>query len=169
MVSATDVAMTEDGREFGTGNGESRLTLKAKAPVWVRIEDAQGNVVMTQMLMKGDTYRVPTARAWLSSPAMAACWPMSSTARKRAFLARPAKSSSAVRSISSPLAATADHAQVLRAVVQRVSEASVTVDGLITGAIGRGFLVLICAMAGDTEKQAETLARKIANLRIFQG
>jgi cytoskeleton protein RodZ len=59
MVSATDVAMTEDGREFGTGNGESHLTLKAKAPVWVRIEDAQGNVVMTQMLMKGDTYRVP--------------------------------------------------------------------------------------------------------------
>lgn len=59
MVSATDVAMTEEGREFGTGNGESRVTLKAKAPVWVRIEDSQGNVVMTQMLMKGDTYRVP--------------------------------------------------------------------------------------------------------------
>ena len=59
MVSATDVAMTADGREFGTGNGESRVTLKAKAPVWVLIEDARGNVVMTQMLMKGDTYRVP--------------------------------------------------------------------------------------------------------------
>jgi cytoskeleton protein RodZ len=59
MVSATDVAMTGEGREFGAGNAESRLTLKAKAPVWVRIEDAQGNVVMTQMLMKGDTYRVP--------------------------------------------------------------------------------------------------------------
>ena len=37
----------------------SRLTLKAKAPVWVRIEDSNGNVVMTQMLMKGDTYKVP--------------------------------------------------------------------------------------------------------------
>jgi cytoskeleton protein RodZ len=59
LVSATDMALTDDGREFGSGNGESRLTLKAKAPVWVRIEDAQGNVVMTQMLMKGDTYRVP--------------------------------------------------------------------------------------------------------------
>ena len=59
LVSATDMALTDDGREFGTGNGESRLTLKAKAPVWVRIEDSQGNVVMTQMLMKGDTYRVP--------------------------------------------------------------------------------------------------------------
>ncbi len=59
LASATDMAITSEGREFGTGNGESRLTLKAKAPVWVRIEDAQGNVVMTQMLMKGDTYRVP--------------------------------------------------------------------------------------------------------------
>ncbi len=59
MVSATDMALTSEGREFGAGNEESRLTLKAKAPVWVRIEDAQGNVVMTQMLMKGDTYRVP--------------------------------------------------------------------------------------------------------------
>ena len=53
------MAITGQGREFGAGNEESRLTLKANAPVWVRIEDAQGNVVMTQMLMKGDTYRVP--------------------------------------------------------------------------------------------------------------
>jgi len=37
----------------------SRLVLRAKAPVWVRIEDAQGNVVMTQMLRGGDTYSVP--------------------------------------------------------------------------------------------------------------
>jgi cytoskeleton protein RodZ len=37
----------------------SRLVLKATAPVWVRIEDAQGNVVMTQMLRGGDTYSVP--------------------------------------------------------------------------------------------------------------
>jgi cytoskeleton protein RodZ len=59
MASATDVAITGEGREFGAGDGGSRLTLKANAPVWVRIEDAQGNVVMTQMLMKGDTYRVP--------------------------------------------------------------------------------------------------------------
>jgi cytoskeleton protein RodZ len=59
MAAAGDVAITKEGREFGSGNGESRLTLKAKAPVWVRIEDSHGNVVMTQMLMKGDTYRVP--------------------------------------------------------------------------------------------------------------
>lgn len=56
----------------------------------------------------------------------------------------------------------------MRAVVQRVSEASVTVDGTVTGAIGRGFLVLVCAMAGDTEKESERLARKIANLRVFR-
>jgi cytoskeleton protein RodZ len=51
--------MTADGREFGTGNEASRLTLKAKAPVWIRIEDSRGNVVLTQMLNKGDTYKVP--------------------------------------------------------------------------------------------------------------
>ena len=56
----------------------------------------------------------------------------------------------------------------MRAVVQRVSEASVTVDGQVTGAIGRGFLVLVCAMAGDTQKEAEKLARKISALRIFR-
>jgi D-tyrosyl-tRNA(Tyr) deacylase len=56
----------------------------------------------------------------------------------------------------------------LRALVQRVSEASVTVEARVTGSIGRGFLVLVCAMAGDTEADAERLARKIANLRIFR-
>lgn len=38
----------------------------------------------------------------------------------------------------------------------------------MVGAIGRGFLVLVCAMAGDTEAEAERLARKIALLRIFK-
>ena len=56
----------------------------------------------------------------------------------------------------------------MRAVVQRVSEASVTVEGRVTGAIGRGFLVLVCAMAGDTETAAERLAGKIAKLRVFK-
>ncbi|PZF75161.1 D-tyrosyl-tRNA(Tyr) deacylase [Aestuariivirga litoralis] len=56
----------------------------------------------------------------------------------------------------------------MRAVVQRVSEASVTVEAQVTGAIGRGFLVLVCAMAGDSESQAEKLARKIAALRVFK-
>ena len=52
--------------------------------------------------------------------------------------------------------------------IQRVSEASVRVEGGITGQIGPGLLILICAMAGDTEAQARTLAAKIARLRIFR-
>lgn len=56
----------------------------------------------------------------------------------------------------------------MRAVVQRVSQASVTVDGRVTGTIGRGFLVLVCAMVGDSESHAERLARKIAALRVFR-
>ena len=54
-----EVQVTANGRLFGAENQNARLVLKAKAPVWVRIEDAQGSVVMTQMLMKGDIYRVP--------------------------------------------------------------------------------------------------------------
>ncbi|MGR3758652.1 D-aminoacyl-tRNA deacylase [Roseobacteraceae bacterium NS-SX3] len=55
----------------------------------------------------------------------------------------------------------------MRALIQRVSEASVTVDGEVTGAIEAGLLVLVCAMAGDSEREAEQLAAKIAKLRIF--
>lgn len=61
-ASTTPVAPaagTAKAGQSGDASDGSRLTLKAKAPVWVRIEDANGNVVMTQMLMKGDTYRVP--------------------------------------------------------------------------------------------------------------
>ncbi|MBN2631521.1 MAG: D-tyrosyl-tRNA(Tyr) deacylase [Rhodobacteraceae bacterium] len=56
----------------------------------------------------------------------------------------------------------------MRAVVQRVSRASVSVDGQITGEIGVGLLILICAMEGDTEATADTMAAKIAKLRIFK-
>jgi D-aminoacyl-tRNA deacylase len=56
----------------------------------------------------------------------------------------------------------------MRALVQRVSEASVTVDGKVTGEIGAGLAVLVCAMQGDSEKQSEWLARKVVNLRIFK-
>lgn len=56
----------------------------------------------------------------------------------------------------------------MRALVQRVSEASVTVDGKMTGEIGEGLLVLVCAMQGDAEAQSEWLARKVVNLRIFR-
>ena len=56
----------------------------------------------------------------------------------------------------------------MRALIQRVSEASVTVDGEVLGEINEGLLILICAMQGDTEAQADKLAAKIAKLRIFK-
>jgi D-aminoacyl-tRNA deacylase len=56
----------------------------------------------------------------------------------------------------------------VRAVVQRVTEASVRVDGGLVGRTGKGFLILVCAMTGDTEAQAEKLAAKIAKLRVFK-
>lgn len=56
----------------------------------------------------------------------------------------------------------------MRAVVQRVTRAKVTVDGQISGEIGPGLMILICAMQGDTEAQADRLAAKIAKLRIFR-
>ena len=55
----------------------------------------------------------------------------------------------------------------MRAVVQRVNEASVTVEGKIVGRIGRGFLVLLGVGQGDGDAQAALLARKIAGLRVF--
>lgn len=56
----------------------------------------------------------------------------------------------------------------MRAVLQRVSRASVTVGGAVTGQIGPGLLILICAMQGDTEAEADKLAAKIVKLRIFK-
>ena len=56
----------------------------------------------------------------------------------------------------------------MRALIQRVSEASVTVDGEVIGEIGSGLLILICAMQGDSEAQADKLAAKIGKLRIFK-
>lgn len=55
----------------------------------------------------------------------------------------------------------------MRAVVQRVSRASVTVDGRVTGAIGRGLLILVGVATDDTERDAVTMGEKIAGLRIF--
>ncbi|MDA3857379.1 MAG: D-aminoacyl-tRNA deacylase [Roseovarius sp.] len=55
----------------------------------------------------------------------------------------------------------------MRALLQRVSEASVAVDGKLVGQCGPGLLILICAMQGDTEADADRLAAKIAKLRIF--
>lgn len=53
------------------------------------------------------------------------------------------------------------------AVLQRVRQACVTVDGVVTGEIGAGLLVLLCAEQGDTELQADKLLAKILKLRIF--
>ena len=55
----------------------------------------------------------------------------------------------------------------MRVVLQRVSHASVSVDGAEIASIGRGFLLLVGVGHGDTPSDAERLARKIAGLRIF--
>lgn len=55
----------------------------------------------------------------------------------------------------------------MRSIIQRVSEASVTIDGTTVGRIGRGLLVLVGVETGDTPADAAWLAGKIARLRIF--
>jgi len=55
----------------------------------------------------------------------------------------------------------------MRAVIQRVTRASVTVDGRIAGAIGHGFLALVGVAVGDAEPDVDALAQKIAGLRVF--
>ncbi|WP_103761906.1 D-aminoacyl-tRNA deacylase [Roseovarius confluentis] len=56
----------------------------------------------------------------------------------------------------------------MRALIQRVSEAEVRVEGAVIGAIGPGLLILVCAMQGDGDAQADALAAKVAKLRIFK-
>lgn len=56
----------------------------------------------------------------------------------------------------------------MRAVVQRVSGASVKVEGAVVGAIGPGLLIFVCAMQGDGPAEVEKLAAKITKLRIFK-
>ena len=56
----------------------------------------------------------------------------------------------------------------MRVVVQRVTQASVSVDGQVVGAIGPGVVVLVGVREGDTEAQAQWLAQKVAHLRIFE-
>ena len=56
----------------------------------------------------------------------------------------------------------------MRAVVQRVSRGSVSVEGEVVGAIEQGVVVLVGVTHGDTEERAEWLARKVAGLRIFE-
>ncbi|WP_289149726.1 D-aminoacyl-tRNA deacylase [uncultured Salipiger sp.] len=56
----------------------------------------------------------------------------------------------------------------MRALIQRVSEARVSVGGAVLGEVGPGLLVLVCAMQGDGDAQAGKLAAKVAKLRIFK-
>ncbi|NUH65959.1 D-tyrosyl-tRNA(Tyr) deacylase [Sulfitobacter sp. S0837] len=56
----------------------------------------------------------------------------------------------------------------MRALLQRVTDASVTVEGDVVGQIGPGLLILVCAMPDDTAETAEKLAVKISKLRLFK-
>ena len=55
----------------------------------------------------------------------------------------------------------------MRAVIQRVSKASVTIDGIVKGQIGWGFLILLGVCDEDTMEDVDWLVRKVANLRVF--
>ena len=56
----------------------------------------------------------------------------------------------------------------MRCVIQRVTQASVTVDGEVIGSIGKGFMVLIGAGVEDTEKDVRYMVEKVPNLRICE-
>ncbi|GHE99570.1 D-aminoacyl-tRNA deacylase [Aliiroseovarius zhejiangensis] len=56
----------------------------------------------------------------------------------------------------------------MKALIQRVSEAAVHVDGNLIGQTGPGLMILVCAMEGDSEANADALAAKVAKLRIFK-
>lgn len=56
----------------------------------------------------------------------------------------------------------------MKAVVQRVKQASVTIDGEVVGEIGQGLLVLLGIAAGDDENTIKWFANKLANLRVFE-
>lgn len=55
----------------------------------------------------------------------------------------------------------------MKAVIQRVKHAAVTVDGETVGKVGGGYMILVGVQDGDTDADAELLARKTANLRVF--
>ena len=56
----------------------------------------------------------------------------------------------------------------MRALLQRVTEAKVEVDGALIGQCGQGLMILVCAMEGDAETNAEKLAAKVSKIRIFK-
>lgn len=56
----------------------------------------------------------------------------------------------------------------MRAVIQRVKNASVEIEGKVVGRCGAGYMILFCAVDGDTEADIDLLAKKTANLRVFE-
>lgn len=56
----------------------------------------------------------------------------------------------------------------MKAVIQRVLESSVSVDGKIVGSSSKGYMILVGVVKGDTPREAELLARKVAALRVFE-
>ena len=60
------------------------------------------------------------------------------------------------------------HIDVMRALIQRVSHASVSVDGSTVGQIGQGFVVLLGVTHNDGQAEMEWLANKVAGLRVFE-
>lgn len=54
------------------------------------------------------------------------------------------------------------------ALLQRVAQAGVTVDGKTVGEVGRGLCILVCAVKGDTEEKARALAQKVLRYRLFE-
>jgi len=56
----------------------------------------------------------------------------------------------------------------MKALLQRVTSASVAVDGQVTGKIDRGLVVFLCAVKGDSDKDLDYLVKKVSQLRIFE-
>ena len=56
----------------------------------------------------------------------------------------------------------------MKALLQRVSSAKVEVDGRVVGEIGKGLLVFLCAVKGDTDKDLEYIVKKVSQIRIFE-
>ena len=56
----------------------------------------------------------------------------------------------------------------MKAVIQRVLKSSVSVDGRVVGSSGKGYMILVGVIKGDTEKHADLLAKKTAALRVFE-
>jgi cytoskeleton protein RodZ len=59
QVASAEPKQVDGAHVYGESNVDARIVLKAKSAVWLRIEDAKGNVLITQMLAAGDSYRVP--------------------------------------------------------------------------------------------------------------